>query len=476
MKSLRHSPLSLLQRLLLTVYDAGHHLALPALRLKKHLASSGKAPDKGGASRLDKGLERRAVPADWGKWHVAAQESAPPARPLPLYADHWHDVWIHAASGGEAYLTWELIKQYGAPSAASAQTDSVAPISVLTTSCTDQGLDVLREATAWEEKESPRISCTADYFPFDAPSLMHRALSQTLPKVVVLLETELWPGLLAACADEQVPVLLVNARMSTRSLSHYLLIKDFLRRVAPQRILAISDDDAGRFAALFGEERVGVMHNIKFDRFTAPQAPAFVDSPIATVFKPRTSLCVMGSVREQEEPDVALAIRELHAARPKTCIALCPRHMHRVEAWSKRLDAAGVPWVLRSEVNEPVHPGVTVLWDAFGELNAVYAQARAAFVGGSLAPLGGQNFLEPLAAGIAPCIGPYWKNFAWVGQEIIDQGLVRVVRDGHELAASLVKYLQRPIPQTKVQERFQNYLAERQGGTRQAWDLIREYL
>ncbi len=427
------TPLSRVQRFLLGAYDTACYVGMPLAR---------------GVKRLRPGLRQRSVPDYWGR------DGAP------------FDFWIHAASGGEAYLVWELLKH--------CKKDVRA---VLATSCTAQGRQVLDEAAVWCNRNAPGLVFAPHYFPFDAPSLMRKALQQARPKAVVLLETELWPGLLGTCAHEGVPVVVVNGRLRTRSLARYLLLRGFFRNAAPKGVLAVSDEDARRFAALFGRDlplKVGPMNNMKFDRFTEPSAPPYVDSPMAAVFKPGASLCVLGSVREQEEDEVAKAVGVLRKQRPKTCIALFPRHLHRVGAWAARLDASGIDWTLRSTVETPVSPGTLVLWDRFGELAAAYGQARAAFVGGSLAPLGGQNFLEPLAEGIVPCIGPHWDTFAWVGQEIVTKGLVTVAQDGDELGNELVKYLQRPIPQTRVQERFREYIAERKGGTAQAWELVRQ--
>jgi len=116
-------------------------------------------------------------------------------------------------------------------------------------------------------------------------------------------------------------------------------------------------------------------------------------------------------------------------------------------------------------VKETVAPGTVILWDTFGELSAAYGAARAAFVGGSLKPCGGQNFLEALAQGVFPSIGPYWDNFRWVGEEVVTQGLVRRVRDRRELTAVLLEDLQHPKPRSLVRQRLDAYVAGRRGGT-----------
>ncbi|MEG6551383.1 3-deoxy-D-manno-octulosonic acid transferase, partial [Desulfocurvibacter africanus] len=102
--------------------------------------------------------------------------------------------------------------------------------------------------------------------------------------------------------------------------------------------------------------------------------------------------------------------------------------------------------------------------------------ARAAFVGGSLVPLGGQNFLEPLAAGVAPVIGPHWDNFAWVGTGLMDQGLVRVARTPEEVAGVLVADLNKPRPRDLLRAQVEEYVSTRRGGAKFAAGRIAKYL
>jgi 3-deoxy-D-manno-octulosonic-acid transferase len=145
------------------------------------------------------------------------------------------------------------------------------------------------------------------------------------------------------------------------------------------------------------------------------------------------------------------------------------------------LAGAGLPFAARSGLDRegrtgPAAPGSVVLWDRFGELGAAYGLAKAAFVGGSLRPLGGQNFLEPLSAGVMPVIGPHWTNFAWVGQEIVDEGLIRVAATPAEVAELMAQALARPADRAGVRRKADKYLSERSGGTLQACQLIMEQL
>lgn len=372
------------------------------------------------------------------------------------------DVWIQAASAGEAYLARELI--LGLP--------RDAEFSVLATSMTSQGLELL-ERTAEEAAAShPQLAVETAYFPFDAPSLMDKAMERFSPKCAVLLETEIWPGFLAACKTHDVPALVVNARMNTGSLAGYLCASGLFKALAPERVLAVDQEAARRYSLLFGAERVGLMRNIKFDRFPleAPE-PAPADSPVRAVLGD-APCAVFASLRREEGPQVVRALGLLHEARPRTNLAVFPRHMHRLDFWRDALYKAGLTPVMRSGLAGPPPAGSVILWDVFGELSAAYEFSAAAFVGGSLAPLGGQNFLEPLAHGVVPCIGPHWSNFAWVGREIVDQGLVAEVGGAPELAERMTKTLARPRKREAVRARMAAYVEVRRGGTAAALECI----
>jgi 3-deoxy-D-manno-octulosonic-acid transferase len=370
------------------------------------------------------------------------------------------DIWIQAASGGEAFLVrrlvQELVRLYR----------SASPLRLLCTACTRQGLDIL-EKTA---RETPQLTLIPRFFPLDEPAVMRRALKTARPRMAALLETELWPGLLLACAEQQIPVILINGRMREKSLNRYMLFRFFWKSVAPFRILAVSDEDAARFAVLFGQERVAGMPNMKFDDMQGEDTVP--DTLVAAPDFP--PLILLASIRRQEESLLEPALRELLRRAPHAAVVLAPRHMERVSPWMKKLRAGKFPAVLRSELREgaPLPSGVPILWDHFGDLRLLYRLATAVFVGGSLAPLGGQNFLEALAAGLQPCIGPHRNNFAWVGEELFASGLIRTISDAASLAPVLLAQLAAPADKQDIRRRFAAYLASRKGGSTMAAALL----
>ena len=132
------------------------------------------------------------------------------------------------------------------------------------------------------------------------------------------------------------------------------------------------------------------------------------------------------------------------------------------------LGQTGIEYTLRSKTERRISAGKVILWDTFGELLPAYRLAGSAFIGGSLAPLGGQNFLEALVSGVIPIIGPWWDNFAWVGIEIIESGLLRVAGDWKQVADLLLKDLAGPPSRKDVIKAALQFIETRRGGTEKA--------
>ena len=392
------------------------------------------------------------------------------AEGLPSQAD----LLIHAASGGEAYLAWELLRHLP-----DLLPPGAAPLRVLVTTFTSQGLGVLTQA---RDDLAPRLALEPAYFPFDLPGNMATFLGALRPRAVVLLETELWPGLLAACRQQGVPALVLNGRMTDKSLRGYGWLPWLWRALAPARVLAVSAEDAARFGQVFGVGRVGLMPNIKFDRlrfdhlrFDAEPETRTARPEFAELLPAGAPFLILGSVRKEEEADVLKIVQGLLAARPRAVLGLFPRHMRRVCVWERTLREAGLGFVLRSE-NRRAEPGQVIIWDMFGELSGAFSLARAAFLGGSLADLGGQNFLEPLAHGVTAVTGPSWSNFAWVGREIFDTGLVRRAPDWRGVLAELSALAAEPPDPAQVRATAQAYALSRRGGAEAACQAVAERL
>jgi len=471
-------------RLALSLYSGLWWLARPLLARHKRLRAS---------------LAKRLVPNDW----------ATPA-----------DIWLQAASGGEAYLAWELLKAF--PIAEKTQQKTVHPENIhsgtriLVTTWTDQGLEVLNNMRAHLAYERPDLHIQTAYFPFDEIPLMQRALRMVQPKLLALLETELWPSLLYACALYDIPVCLLNGRISPKSLRNYRLLDTFTGKLwqslAPKAIIAMSPADGDRFSSLFcqnadknagqnvtqnvAELCVQIAPNIKFDRaqaatITSKSSSSSQQTPLSPLL-PDSPIILLASVREEEETALIPIIRALYEEYPHALIIVAPRHMHRVAAW-QALCGDCPKLVLRSSLSpeNPAQQGSVIIWDNFGELHYLYAHSHAVFVGGSLAKLGGQNILEPLAAGIIPCTGPHLNNFLWAldlesAQSLPDAGLLTLCHDAEGVHTALKNALEKNLDHTQakapeserhaVQQRFATWLTPRLGGTQVNAQLLHSLL
>ena len=411
-------------------YDFSWRIALPWLKLNQRLAE---------------GYQQRA-------WQDKLPDRA--------------DLWIQAASVGESFLALEVIKALA----------TRKPIRILLTSNTCQGIEILKKELTNSFKGKPRIQTTVRYFPFDRPSIMAQAVAVIRPKLMVLLETEIWPGLLHALKTQGCKIIIINGRITEKSLQRYNFWPSFWRALRPDKVLAISSADADRFRQLFGPDGIEEMTNIKFDRIIHQELFTDDHNRIKSILTPGRPFIVLASVRRKEETQVINIIKEISRNRPQTITGLFPRHLHRLAYWQQTITQLELPCVLRSTLAGPAASGTVILWDTFGELMSAYRLARSAFVGGSLAPLGGQNFLEALVSGVIPVIGPSWENFAWVGNEIFDAGLLRVAQNWRQVAALIQQDIDEPQPQNEVIKAALQFFERRRGGANQACRQIEAML
>ena len=375
-------------------------------------------------------------------------------------------VWIQAASAGKAYLAWEILKNI----------TIVAPLHVLVTTNIKKSYDIFLEACD-DLRENNNLHTHLRYCPFDRPSLMNMAIQLIHPKALILLETELWPGLLNACRNNNVTVSIVNARISPKNLKGYSSWKTLWRQLRPDIVHAISDDDALRFQALFPKTLIKRMPNIKFDRMRPALGNKTSDqNPIAPFLPAQSKFVVFGSIRKEEESQVIPAIQALQTKHPGLIIGLFPRHLHFIDYCQEKLTDARLKWSIRSHLTGKIQMGSLILWDTFGELIAAYELAQAAFVGGSLVPRGGHNVLEPLTCGVIPVSGPDWSDFSWLGKEIIDRGLLKIVNDWQELHQEITNQLKKPVNRDEVKQKAAQYIRKNQGGAELAAQTILEIL
>lgn len=436
--------LSLFSRPFFRVYRLLWRLAFPFLKR---------------SSRLSDGWNERMIPADW-----LLPE-------LPQHDGRSADIWLQAASGGEARLAVAICRSFRRD----------VSLRILVTTWTRQGRDVVEQALPSLRESHPALTVAVRFAPFDHPNVVRRALAAASPRLVALLETELWPGLMAACRERNIPVHIFNGRINSSTAHFGRLFSSLMADISPAAVHAVSRYDKQGFAAIFPCP-VDRMTNIKFD--LAAQA---LDAPLpatARLFTAAGPVFLFASVRQCEETRIPGQLLRLYKAVPNAAVVIVPRHLHRVPAWKSVLeDLAFMPMLISELMPGACLPRKRVLiWDRFGDLPQLYAAAQAVFVGGSFGQ-GGQNFLEALAAGRIPCIGPSAHNFLWamgIGEpsqpSLVEAGLLRVAHTPKDVINIMLEQAASTRDRNTVREEFKTWLLPRQGGAAATAQLMEDAL
>ncbi|ADC62646.1 Three-deoxy-D-manno-octulosonic-acid transferase domain protein [Allochromatium vinosum DSM 180] len=336
------------------------------------------------------------------------------------------DIWIHAVSVGEVQAAEPLIRRL---------LESEPARTILVTTTTPTGAERLRALF------SERVAHL--YTPFDLPSLMARFIERVAPRFVIVMETEIWPNMLAALERRSIPVALVNARLSERSARGYArlarLTRPTLARFA--LIAAQASADAERFVALGApRERVQVMGSLKFD-LVQPEDLATRAAEMRRLWGAGRPVWIAASTHEGEEIQVLQAHRRLLEHRPDALLVLVPRHPERFDAVAALIARQGLEFARRSQ-ERAVAPSESVcLGDSMGELTCFLAAGDLAFIGGSLVPRGGHNPLEAAASGIPVILGPHTFNFAAIARMLYEAGAAEQVKDAEALSQCLIDLL-----------------------------------
>ncbi|RMG56175.1 MAG: 3-deoxy-D-manno-octulosonic acid transferase [Gammaproteobacteria bacterium] len=308
------------------------------------------------------------------------------------------------------------------------------------------------------------------YLPWDLPEAVARFLDRTRPALLLVMETEIWPNLFAACRRRDIPVCIVNARLSERSLRGYRRIRPLVAEaLSSVRVLAQSEADAGRFRSL-GAPDVRVTGNLKFDLEIPATATATGEAlRLALGHRP---VWVAGSTHEGEDAQVLEAHQRLLEDFPDALLILVPRHPERFDDVARQIEARGLAFRRRSSGALPGGGDSVYLGDTLGELLAFYAAADVAFVGGSLVPHGGHNPLEPAALGVPVITGPHWHNFAAIYPALLEQGAAFEVGGAEALAAALQHCLGDPVARDRAGEAGRQFVETNRGALQRTLEAL----
>jgi 3-deoxy-D-manno-octulosonic-acid transferase len=341
-------------------------------------------------------------------------------------------IWVHAVSVGEV---------------------QAAAILIAALRERDHGLDITLTCATPTGRARARAllpGLEVRYAPYDLPACVRGALARLRPRLLVVIETELWPNLLEQVRRAGVPTLIASARISAGSARLFQRLPGLMRAALAANVWigAQTAADVERFAAIgVAPERLTVVGNIKFDR-TLPADIYERGALLRACYAAGRPVWVAGSTHPAEEPVVLQAHALLREREPRALLILAPRHPPRFAAAAAAIAAQGFRCLRRSEFGSDSRAEAVLdsshevlLLDTMGELLDFYAAADAAFVGGSLVPIGGHNLLEPAALGLPVLTGPQQFNSPDVADALAQQGALTTVHDARELAAALANLL-----------------------------------
>ena len=339
-------------------------------------------------------------------------------------------IWVHAVSVGEVQAAAALVR---------ALRERYPEVPVLVTTFTPTGAARARALFSG--------AAEVRFLPFDLPGSVRRFLDRTRPRLAVIMETELWPNLYRQCYRRRIPLVIASARLSRRSTDRYRRLGALFKETVSGGVIvaAQGEGDAERFRALgAAAERTYVTGNLKFD-LTLPPDIRERGRALREQYAPSRAVWVAGSTHGGLEEEAVLeAQRHVGTAPSRALLVLAPRHPNRfgeVAAW---LERQGIAFTRRSQAAAPGAAKGScsvLLLDTLGELLYFYAAADVAFVGGSLAPIGGHNLLEPAALALPILTGPNNSNGEDVARLLLDCGAAKIVHNGAELGSQVAGLL-----------------------------------
>ncbi len=313
-------------------------------------------------------------------------------------------IWVHAVSVGEVEAANVLINYFR---------DNF-PYKVLVTTGTEPGYQRIR---ALQGNKVEHV-----YLPLDLPDAMARFMHHFQPKIAVIMETEIWPVLFSQCADNSIPLFIVNGRLSEKSVKGYGRLKFFLTKVfsSLSAVLVQSELDAQRFKKIgVSAEKISISGNVKLDMLI-PEATKLKAVEIKRLLFPERLIFVVGSTHQGEEALFLNVYQRLKQQFPALLLVLVPRQPRRADEIARLYLAHNLGVVRRTENKPCVASTDMFLVDTLGELKQMYAVADCSFVAGSMVPIGGHNIFEPILLDVPVLFGPYMKNSELLARQLLD--------------------------------------------------------
>lgn len=394
----------------------------------------------------------------------------------PAYAKRWNErfgffkapeqiqngVWVHAVSMGETRAAIPLIKklQHAYPQ---------LPI-VMTTTTPTGSAQVIKQLEQ---------SVFHVYTPYDLPCAWQRFLNRVKPRLVIVMETELWPNLLHAAHQKNIPTLIVNARLSERSARGYQKVSSITHEMLQNvsHICAQYESDGERFMKLgLAKEKLSVVGNIKFDTDLKQDLKERADVLRGQWGRERYVL-IAASTHESEEAAMLNACEKIWKNHPDLLLVIVPRHPERFSKVIELVRAHGLQVAVRSQHDVVTADTQVLVADTMGELLLLYAASDIAFVGGSFVTYaGGHNMLEPINLGLPVLTGPHVFNFTNISEILLSKNAMIQVNSEVELMQSILMLIEQPDVANNMIDAGKAVIEQNRGTLEKVWSKVQTFL
>lgn len=396
----------------------------------------------------------------------------------PLYRQRWKErlgfvsslkrvdqkiIWIHAVSVGEVEATAPLVTKLF---------DQFPNIQIVITTTTPTGSETVERR--YPEQFNKQIKHY--YIPYDLVCFLQRFIDRINPKLMIIMETEVWPNLIHVCNKRKLPVMLANGRMSERSCKGYqrlsVLLKSMFSKI--NIIAAQTGQDAKRFITLGADpEDVIVVGNLKFDQ-KLPEDIEERSLQLKEQLGSKRPTWIAASTHEGEEEKVLSAHQKILKKLPNCLLVLVPRHPERFDQVFDLCNKSEFKTVRRSDDQKNIDPTTQIyLVDTMGDLLLCYSAADVAFVAGSLAEIGGHNLLEPASLGSPILMGPHTFKIEKIFQKFLDENAAVRINNENELTEKALYFLQNDRERISMGKRAKDLVEQNQGSAERHLELIK---
>jgi 3-deoxy-D-manno-octulosonic-acid transferase len=374
------------------------------------------------------------------------------------------NIWIHALSVGEVISALPLVKALG---------QKYPYKDIIFTATTSKGITIARN----ELEGKVKVLLT---MPIDFWWCVRRTINFIKPSIFILVETDIWPGLLDYLRRRGVKSVLVNGRVSPRTLKSYQRFPFFTQMIFDRVDLCLmqSELDTQRLLkARIAPEKVTTVGNIKFDRDWTPMSQGERQELLSALsLKPEDLIWVAGSTHQGEEGVLLEVFKKLEVVFSALRLILAPRKTEQSDAILRQAQNMGLKTILKTDLPKNKDSYDAIILNTLGELGRIYGLSKVSFVGGSLVPIGGHNLLEPASFGCPVLFGPYTHNFDFMSKSLVEAGGGWRVQDGKDLYEAMRMLLEDGGMRTRMGRRAKEFFDGNRGALKQVVSHIEAYM